>query len=722
MTDNNVVFFSVNGDRPIRLSDNVRRLAFRGINGEFGQSMTTLDTDLVDIANVAGLTKYEKYAVAIEFIAKNAPLRYDSEEMLLGAATLSAAKLHEVPVYYNGKAVFTGSSHVTCGFDRMLKIGFSALEKEIYLRMEDPELNKEQRVFLNALMSCLNSFRHWHRRYIQLIQDKIENACCEERPIFQRVLENAQRVPENPPTCFREAVQSLWFMFSFLRLCGNWPGIGRIDLMLGEYLHKDLDEGKITLDEAREVLAQFWIKGCEWIDGKNTGGSGDAQYYQNIVLGGIDEYGNEVTNEVTFLVLDIVEELGISEFPVAVRINGNTKEQLFTKIAEVQRLGGGIVGVYNEELIIKSMVDFGYSLEEARRFANDGCWEVQVPGKTCFAYNPVDVLRVLQGDVLKLHTSEEADNFETFEALYKKFQEMLKVRLNEVQRNIDSFALGGYRHPGENSPAPLISLFTGGCIEKARDYYDRGAVYTVMSPHAGGIPDTANSLLAIKRLVFEERKIGLPRLITILRNNWEGEENLRRYSAQMVDYFGNDSEESNQMTKRVYDDFLTIIAEVPERNGILRPPGISTFGRQIEWRWERGATADGHFHGEILSGNLSPAPGTDKKGATAIIRSHCLLDLSRLTNGTALDIKLLQDTVRGPRGLAVLIALMKGFISLGGFFMQTDIIDNAILLEAQKNPEKYQHLAVRVSGWSARFVTLSREWQEMIINRTAQGE
>lgn len=201
MTDNNVVFFSVNGDRPIRLSDRVRRLTFRAINGEFGQSMTTLDTDLADITNVVGLSKYEKYAVAIEFIAKNAPLRHDSEEMLLGAATLSAAKLHEVPVYYNGKAVFTGSSHVTCGFDRMLKIGFSALEKEIHRRMGDPELIKEQRVFLNVLMSCLKSRlitilrKNWEgeenlRRYSAQMVDYFGNDTEEPNQMTKRVYDD----------------------------------------------------------------------------------------------------------------------------------------------------------------------------------------------------------------------------------------------------------------------------------------------------------------------------------------------------------------------------------------------------------------------------------------------------------------------------------------------------------------------------------------------------
>ncbi|HBQ63685.1 MAG TPA: hypothetical protein DD727_01905, partial [Clostridiales bacterium] len=224
-----------------------------------------------------------------------------------------------------------------------------------------------------------------------------------------------------------------------------------------------------------------------------------------------------------------------------------------------------------------------------------------------------------------------------------------------------------------------------------------------------------------RKLVFEEKKITLNELAACLRKNWEGMEPLRRYAAGSIEYFGNDTPESNAMVKRLVEDFIGIVLEKPEVEGVLMPPGISTFGRQISWRQDRGATADGHFMGAILSANLSPAPGTDKKGATAIIRSHCAADLQKLTCGTALDIKLLPDAVRGEKGIETLISLNRGFCALGGIFMQMDVLDQSILIEARDNPEKYQNLSVRVSGWSARFVTLREEWQEMIIERTAQG-
>lgn len=260
---------------------------------------------------------------------------------------------------------------------------------------------------------------------------------------------------------------------------------------------------RITLDEAREILAHFWIKGTEWIGAReynSIGASGDAQHYQNIVLSGIDSEGNDVTNEVTYLVLDIVEELHISDFPVAVRVNRQTSEKLLKRIAEVQRMGGGIVSVYNEEVIIKGLVHLGIPLKEARTFANDGCWEVIIPGKTAFRYIPFDMLQILQ-QVLGLNdVSAPIPDYANFEALYHNFADVLSKRLDAIQDQQDTAFSDGY-------PATLISLLIDDCIKKGRGYYDRGSRYVFAAPHAGGMADVCNSLLAIKRIVFEDETL-----------------------------------------------------------------------------------------------------------------------------------------------------------------------------------------------------------------------
>jgi len=186
--------------------------------------------------------------------------------------------------------------------------------------------------------------------------------------------------------------------------------------------------------------------------------------------------------------------------------------------------------------------------------------------------------------------------------------------------------------------------------------------------------------------------------------------------------YGNDGDEADAMMVRVFDDYTTIAGRVRERCGVLRPAGISTFGREIAWSQPggRAASPDGHRRGAVLATNFSPSPGADREGPTAVIRSVCKMDFTRMPNGTAFELKVLPDSVRGEEGLETLMALMRTFVQLGGWFMQIDVVDSTMLLDAQRHPERYRNLSVRVSGWSARFATLSKEWQDMIIQRTQQ--
>jgi formate C-acetyltransferase len=265
-------------------------------------------------------------------------------------------------------------------------------------------------------------------------------------------------------------------------------------------------------------------------------------------------------------------------------------------------------------------------------------------------------------------------------------------------------------------PCTVVSLFEQGCIEKGLSYLEGGPVYNVVSPHIGGLPDVVNSLYAIKKLVFDEQKVSFDELIRLLKSNWEDGEVLRKYVLNKYSYFGNDNDEADRIAKNIISDFADICDNL--ESGYKTPAGVSTFGRQLEWSGLRMATAYGKKAHEVLAGNFSPTPGTDKEGATAIIKSYCKADLKRTVSGAALDIKLLPSSVNGENGIEAISALIKGFVTLGGHFMQLDIADTELLKKAQEHPEDYQNLSVRVSGWNARFVTLNREWQDMIIAQT----
>ena len=690
---------------PKRLSDLTHRLAKLALDGEHGRSMIHADWEFKE-KNDPHLSDNAKYALTAMSIAKNAPLRIESGEIIVGSATLLEAATQTIPLIG-----ISSTSHTTLGFQDVLQIGYRGLRKKIQTRLTQGGLDDKGVDLLNSMLVVLEAAHVWNNRNIALLEKQMLSTSGDEKIFIQNAVSALKQVPENPPTNFREAVQSLWSMYAFQRLMGIWSGIGRIDEMLGSYLKQDLAKGTLTLNEAREILAHFWIKGCEWIGNTDSKGSGDAQFYQNIILAGINVDGKEITNEVTYLVLDVIEELHISDFPIGVRVNKHTPEKLLRRIAEVQRLGGGIVSIYDETGIINSLVKSGYPLEEARCFTNDGCWEVIIPGKTKFWYTPQDSL-VLLHSILGLRETIPVPDYPDFETLYSAYIKKLDENIANVNKGID----GCYQGPDH----PLAAMFVEGCIEKGLGYDNKGPKYNVMAIHFGGFADTANSLLVLKELVYQQKFISLPEFIQILKDDWKDNEPLRRLIQNRFEFYGNDNNESDAMLLRVFNDYTDIVAKVQERNGIKRPAGISTFGRELEWLPQRKASPSGSKRDGVLATNFSPSPGTDRKGPTAVLKSYCKMDFSRVPNGATVELKILPSSLKGDNGIDALVGLTKTFIKLGGFYMHIDVVDSATLIDAQRHPERYPNLPVRVAGWSARFTTLNKQWQDMIINRTQQ--
>lgn len=704
-------------NRPIRLSDQIRDWAWRSMHGQYGdEALTHMSVSMDDVAGFDLLPEIDRQDMAIRRIAEEAPLRICEEELLCGAATLGSGIQHYNLATWQGTSVFECRSHLTLKLDRVVREGLDAYKADIAARLADPALTQEQRRIVQSLDNVIESIRIWHGRYLDATRDT--------RPDMHAVL---QQVPFGPATTYREAMQTIWFIFAFTRLCGNWPGIGRLDWLAGSYLENDLAAGRVTLEEARDIMASFFIKGCEWIRSDTPQGTGDAQHYQNLVLGGLDENGCDVTCTLTYLALEVVEEMGISDYPITVRLNENSPEKLLRKIAEVMRHGGGIVAVYNEPLILRALENEGYTREEAVHFANDGCWEIQMPGRTNFSYSPFDGLQILN-EVLGLNSEGPAPDYPDAESLYQAYLAALEKVIDSLYRkrisDVYEMREGRWRAIEPVKPTSVISLFMGGCLEKGQFYDDLGPDYTLRSPHIGGAPDVANSLHAIRQLVYAEKKLTLPQLVEILRRNWEGEEALRQYVRTKYTYYGNDDDAADLWHTRLLNDFADIVHKCAENRPypVKFVPGVSTFGRQIDWLPNRAATAFGYRKGDILSGNDSPTPGTDCAGATAMIKSHCKADLVRQSCGAALDVKILPATLSGENGVDALVGLMRGFLALGGFFLQLDAVDVKTLLEAREHPQDYKTLSVRVSGWNARFVTLNREWQDMIIERNAQAQ
>ncbi len=710
--------------RPVRLPEETRRFAYESLE-EHRYGLATMETPAVTLDHIRGwdaLTPLEKQDLAIREIAEKAPIRLIDGERLSGAATLGLAISHVIPATVGGQAVQASISHLTVDFETVLRRGLAGIRADAVASTR-VHAGTDREPFLQSCLSALDAFDVWHGRYLtalrQAAADGARPAAARER--FAATADRLSRVPYAPPTSFHEAVQSLWFTFAFIRLTGNWPGIGRLDDLLGDYLERDLAAGVITLTDARDILAHFFIKGCEWVRGVECG-SGDAQHYQNIVLGGIGADGRDVACTVTDLVLDILEELPIGDFPTTVRVSATTDEHLLRRVAEVMRHGGGTLAIYNEDLVLDALTGYGYSLAEARTFANDGCWEVQIPGKTYFTYSPFDALQILQHQTLKDYA--DGVDYPDFDALFSAYMADLRAAMEGLIHGLRHHyfdmtdeSADGWRWRTTHVPCTVVSLFEQGCIEKGLSYLEGGPIYNIHSPHMGGLADTVNALYAIRRMVFEEHRVTFAELMAILKDNWEGHESLRQYALNRYRYYGNDNPACDAIAAALLDGFADILAAVEANTScpLRHPVGVSTFGRQLEWSPHRAAAPHGRKRGEVLAANASPTPGTDREGVTAMIRSYSAADLRRQVSGAALDCKLLPSSVSGEDGLAALVALMRGFVAEGGFFLQPDVTDARILRDAQEHPENYPTLSVRVSGWNARFVTLAREWQDMVI-------
>ena len=687
--------------RPSRLRAETRELAERALAAEFGKGLPAQAVEMDDIPGFADLPRREQYTLCARRIAERAPIRLISP-YFAGSAVFARAREHIVPATLGGQEIFASTSHLTPGFDRVLTLGWDGLRAEAEERLAASE--GEEAEYCRSLLAALDSAMVFHARTLAHVRVHGDSA-------LANVLSH---VPMQPPRGFREALQSLWFMFAHLRLLGNWPAIGRLDQMLCPYYEKDAAAGILSRDEARELLAHFFIMGCEWITGEFLWGSGDAQHYQNIVLGGSDMQGNDLCNDVTMLILEVVEELPISDFPIAVRVTNRTPDSILRKLAEVTAFGGGVAAIYNDEVCVQSLVQAGIPEADARGFANDGCWEIQVPGRTNFSYSSLDILTVLNRDVLRVTGGEPAPEFNTVDEILTVFQ-------NACEAAVDRALPDAYWRDHGDGVTPEIDLYTGGCVARARGYFQGGPDYVNQSFHAGGMADVANSLYAIDELCFKRKLVCFQDLIKILRADWAEQEALRQYARNKLVYFGNDNDAADAFFTRVFDIFVNAVNRQTQCGRVRISPGISTFGREIEWRGQRGATAFGAKAGDILATNTAPSPGTDTEGATALLRSTCKADYTRLSGSAATQLLLTPDMLAGEEGITVFTALLRGFISLGGFFLQTDVAEPGVYEKARENPDTYRNLSVRISGWSARFVTLDREWQDMIIARARKA-
>lgn len=540
-------------------------------------------------------------------------------------------------------------------------------------------------------------------------------------------------VPANAPRNFREALQMYWFVhLGTITEMNGWDAMspGHLDQHLAPFYEKDLAEGTMDREGARELLSCFWIKVNNTPAppkvGVTAAESGTYNDFTQINLGGLKADGSDGTSEVSTLVLEVLDELQLLQPQVSVQISAKTPDRFLKFAGKVIRRGSGYPSVFNADMVIAEQVRVGKTPEDAREGGTSGCVETGSFGKEAYIlHGYLNVPKVMEltlnngvdpmtGHKIGIETGDP-ESFATFDDLYAAFEKQLRFVV-ETKIETDNFL---QRMFATYAPAPFLSVVINDCIKNGRDYYDGGARYNADYIQCCGIATITDSLSVLKKHVFEDNTIAMGTLLDALKKNWEGEEPLRQFVWNKTPFFGNDDDYADSIMQRVYDSlFRTIEGQHSPKGATYHLNMLSTtchvyFGKKL------GATPNGRYALLPESDGTSPSHGADRHGPTAVVKSLAKMDQVK-SGGTLLNQRFLPSVLAGDDGIDALSQLIRTYFRLGGHHMQFNVVDSDTLRDAQKHPENYRDLLVRVAGYSDYFVDLDQYHQEEIISRTAQ--
>lgn len=601
----------------------------------------------------------------------------------------------------------------------------------------------------------------------------------QRRQELLRIYKICQHVPCNPAAGFYEAVQSFWLTYCMVNSGGEFVPFGRLDQYLWPFYDADIRAGVLSREEAADILASLLVKCNERIvqnthlaenhynfglfsqgqlptiqmqeSGTNqTGGyesraltwqpdediNSDANFnygqsgndwLMNCIVGGVKPDGTDATNELPYLVVELMHELSLLMPTLGARVHKGTPEAFIQLLGRVLQHGQGEPIIYNDDAIIPGFVDLKVPLEDARDYSNDGCWETLVQGKSHFSYAHVMNLRCIEWVLFRgvsshngkqegLDTGDPRE-FKDFEAFYAAYCRQVNHYIDlQCRRRLENFGLSYMI-----APDPLMSSIMHDCIQKGRDISQDGARYIFHQILVTGFSCTVDSLVAIKKLVFEERSVTMDQMIEAVRCNWVGFERLRARIQNKLPRYGNDDDYADEIAIRVLRDFEAHVAQWNERGErILFPCGVGTFENYAVLGRDIGATPDGRRRGEQLAPNYSPTPGADVSGPTAVIHSATKPALMKYYSGTPLDLSVNAREVAGEAGAERLASLIRAFCSLGGQIMTITSTSVEELEDAKRNPDAHRGLRIRMGGLSAYFIAMSPVQQDNVIKRFAR--
>lgn len=642
-----------------------------------------------------------------------------------------------------------GDAHLAVNYERILKDGLRGYEKRVKeykasLDLTDPE-SIDKYCFYNAVLIVLEAVRNFANRYSVLAKDLAEKELNQERKIeLLEISRICSKVPYEPAETFREAVQSVWFIQLILQIESNGHSLsyGRFDQYMYPYYNRDIKNGTIKESEALELLTCLWIKTLtinKVRSQAHTLSSAGSPMYQNVTVAGQTIDKKDAVNDLSFLVLKSVAQTRLTQPNLTVRYHKNINKDFLDECVEVMRLGFGMPALNNDEIIIPSFMDWQVKEEDAYNYSAIGCVETAVPGKwgyRCTGMSYINFPRMLlctMNNGVDLTSNKRFTKgygyfteMESYEELLKAWDKTIReiTRYSVIVENVIDKA------SERDVPDILCSALTDDCIARGKTIKEGGAVYDFISGLQVGIANMADCLAAIKKLVYEEKKITRQELWDAILDDFSSPENkkIQEMLIREAPKYGNDDDYVDQLIVEAYDSYIEEIEKYPNTRynrgpiGGIRYAGTSSISANVGQGMSTMATPDGRNAFEPLAEGCSPAHNSDKNGPTAVFKSVSKLRTNKITGGVLLNQKMTPQMLSTEENRQKLELLIKTFFNrLHGYHVQYNIVSKETLIDAQKHPEKHKDLIVRVAGYSAFFNVLSKKTQDDIIGRTEQS-
>ncbi|MEM1658173.1 MAG: pyruvate formate lyase family protein [Candidatus Jordarchaeales archaeon] len=627
--------------------------------------------------------------------------------------------------------------HIIPNYRKVLEKGFKGIRDELLQWMEKHE-DKEKKDYVRAMVIAIEAVKRLAERYAEeaeRLAEKEENE--ERRRELLEIARICRKVPWEPAETFWEALQSLWFTHMLVMAAESYPGPGlshgRFDQYMYPYYKRDIEEGRLTKEMAKELLRCFWVKHNYAYDymGKIGNQGINSGFGQLITIGGIKKDGSDAVNELTWLVLEVAEEMNMLEPKLNIRIHKNISREFLLKMCEVlARTQGSPFLINFDEQAIKGLVWEGIPEDEAWDYGVVGCLENTAQGKDRSGTVDVNInlakpLELVFGMGRDLKTGEMIGVKTKDPRKFKSYEEFGEAYFAQLKKCIErtlELASEADAIRARWEPVPYLSALVDGCAEKGIDVRQGGAVYNFITVEGVGLATVADSLAAVKKLVFEDKEVTMEELVEAIKRNFEGFEELQRRLLFKAPKFGNDDDYVDQIARKVSRYWTQeVFKHVSPATGRRYRGGYLSWNYYIDFAPKTAATPDGRPRGKFLSNGVQPVQGMDSKGPTAVIRSVGKLGLETAPNGASQVITLNPSSVRDAEHLEKLAALLLACCEIGGTSLQVNMINPEVLREAQRKPEEYRNLLVRVTGYNAYFVTLGKEQQEEIIARACHG-